>query len=77
MWARYQTGPGASAKDSDLNLVIDGCSVDCAGKIFDSRGITDYRHMRVTDLGIEKKKKVRGTDAEVDKTIAKAGELTA
>ena len=60
-----------------LNLVIDGCSVDCAGRIFDSRGIANYRHIRVTDLGIEKKKGVRGTREEVDKTIEKAKELTA
>ncbi len=63
-----------AAKDADLNLVIDGCPVECAKKIFDRHGITNYRHIRVTDLGIEKASGVPCTKKQVDRTIAKARE---
>jgi len=45
-----------TARDADLNLVIDGCPLDCAKKIFDRHGITNYTQVKVTDLGIEKQK---------------------
>lgn len=35
-------------------LVIDGCSVDCGKKIFEKAGLTDYRYVRLTDLGYTK-----------------------
>jgi len=64
-----------TAKDADENLVIDGCSMDCAKKTFDRLGVTNYRHFRVTDLGIEKVKGVRCTKEQVDKVVAKAREV--
>jgi len=63
------------ARDADLNLVIDGCQLDCARKIFDRHKISNYRHLRVTDLGIEKKRNVRITVEEVAKVIARAREV--
>lgn len=66
-----------TAKDADMNLVIDGCSVDCAKKIFDRCGLKNYRSIRVTDLGIEKVKGLRCTDDEVAKVIEKAKEVLA
>jgi uncharacterized metal-binding protein len=54
-----------TAKDADLNVVIDGCPMDCAKKIFDKVGVTNYKQIRVTDLGIEKVKGVRCTDEQV------------
>lgn len=65
------------AKDADLNLVIDGCSVDCAKKIFDQHGITNYVQIKVTDLGIEKAKGVRCTDQQVNKVVDRANEILA
>ncbi len=35
-------------------LAIDGCSADCVKKTLERLGFTDYLHMRVTDLGLEK-----------------------
>jgi len=61
-----------TAKDADVNLVIDGCPMDCAKKVFDRAGIPNYTHVRVTDLGIEKTKGVRGSPDQVDRVIAKA-----
>jgi uncharacterized metal-binding protein len=66
-----------TARDADANLVIDGCPMGCAKKTFDRHGITNYRYIRVTDLGIEKVKGVRCTQEQVDKTIAKAREVLA
>ncbi|MBN1950045.1 MAG: hypothetical protein JW801_02525 [Bacteroidales bacterium] len=37
-------------------LIIDGCTEDCGRKIMEMRGITDYRYLRLTDLGYEKGK---------------------
>jgi len=66
-----------TAKDADLNLVIDGCAMDCAKKIFDRAGVTNYRQFKVTDLGIEKQKGVRATDEQVVAAVAKAKEVLA
>ena len=54
-----------TARDADLNLVIDGCDVDCAKKIFDRHDLTNYKQIKVTDLGIEKIKGVRATDEQI------------
>jgi len=66
-----------TARDADVNLVIDGCPMDCAKKAFDRHGLTNYRQIKVTDLGIEKVKGVRCTQEQVDKVIAKAREAIA
>jgi len=66
-----------TARDADLNLVIDGCDVDCAEKIFDRRGLGNCRQIRVTDLGVEKVKGVRCTQEQVDAAVAKAKQALA
>ena len=66
-----------TAKDADVNVVIDGCPMDCAKKIFDNAGVTNYRYIRVTDLGIEKVKGVRATDEQVAAAVAKVKEVLA
>ena len=63
-----------TAKDADLNLVIDGCPMDCAKKIFDRAGVTNYKQIKVTDLGIEKTKGVRATDEQVGRVVGMARE---
>lgn len=54
-----------AAKDADLNVVVDGCDVDCGRKILDDRGVKNYVQIRVTDLDIEKVKGAAATDGEV------------
>ncbi len=66
-----------TARDADVNLLIDGCPMECAKKTFDRHGITNYRHIKVTDLGIEKVKGVRGTAEQVNLVVAKAKETLA
>lgn len=65
------------AKDADLNIVIDGCPIDCAKKIFDQHGLSNYVQIKVTDLGIEKAKGVRCTAEQVNKVVERAGQILA
>jgi uncharacterized metal-binding protein len=64
-----------TAKAADVNLIVDGCPMDCGKKVFDSRGLTNYRQFRVTDLGIEKTKGIRATPDQVARVVAKAREM--
>ena len=66
-----------TAKDADLNVVLEGCPLDCAKKIFDNLGLKNYVQIRATDLGIEKKKGVPVKDEELAKVVAKAKEALA
>ena len=59
-----------TARDADLNVVIDGCPMGCAKKIFDAIGLDNYVQIKVTDLGFEKTKGVRASDEQVAATVA-------
>jgi len=48
-------------------LAIDGCPLDCAKSTLEKADFTDFRHIRVTDLGMEK-----GKTPVIDDNIAKA-----
>ena len=61
-----------SAKDADLNVVLDGCPLDCARLIFEKAGVTNVKIIRVTDHGIAKAKGVKITDEQVQKIAALA-----
>jgi len=37
-------------------LVLDGCPMDCSRKIMETAGLTEFNHLRLTDLGYEKGK---------------------
>jgi uncharacterized metal-binding protein len=39
-------------------LVLDGCNEDCGKKIMNTRGITHFKYLRLTDLGHEKGKTI-------------------
>jgi len=66
-----------TAKDADLNVVIDGCDMDCSKKTFDRCGVTNYVQIKVTDLGIEKTKPKVATDEEVAAVIAEVKRVLA
>ena len=54
------------AAGADLNVVVDGCPMDCARRIFEKLNLTNACFVRVTDLGLEKKPKgTRATEDEV------------
>jgi uncharacterized metal-binding protein len=42
-----------SVKDSNM-LVIDGCPLDCGRLTMEINGITDFCHLRLTDMGYTK-----------------------
>ena len=64
-----------TARDADLNVVIDGCPIDCAKKIFDNCGLDNYVQVKVTDMGIEKVKGVRACEDQVAAVIKKVQEV--
>ncbi len=66
-----------TAKDADMNIVVDGCPMDCAKKIFDKAGVTNYRQFKVTDMGIEKVKGVRAEQEQIEAVIEVARQMIA
>jgi uncharacterized metal-binding protein len=66
-----------TARDAGLNVILEGCPMDCAKKIFDRAGVANYVQIKVTDLGIEKTKGVRATDEQVARLVAKVREVLA
>ncbi len=42
--------PFEELKKSNI-LMLDGCPIDCGKKILENAGFTNYRYMRITDLG--------------------------
>ncbi len=45
-----------STRDAAKILAIDGCSLDCTKLCLEEAGFTEFEHMKVTDLGLEKGK---------------------
>jgi uncharacterized metal-binding protein len=58
-----------TARDADLNLVLDGCPLDCARLIFQKAGLTNVKIIRITDHGIAKAKGVKITEEQVQKIV--------
>ncbi|NQT53662.1 zinc-binding protein [bacterium] len=50
-------------------LAIDGCPLDCAKRCLQEAGFTEFEHIRVTDLGMEK-----GSTPVTEDNIAKVAE---
>ena len=43
-----------TTEGADALLAIDGCALDCARMGLQESGFTEFTHVRVTDLGLEK-----------------------
>jgi len=65
------------ARGADLNVVLEGCDVDCAKRVFEKCGLKNYVQIRIADLGIEKAKGVPITDEQVAMVVAKTKEVLA
>jgi len=63
-----QTLVDAIAKEQAL--VIDGCPIDCGRKLMGKNGITNFKHIRLTDFGYIKGQ-TPATAETVDTTIQK------
>ena len=57
-------------------LAIDGCPIDCTRHTLEKAGFTEYKHMRLTDLGMEKGK-TDVCDQNVDNVVARGAEMLA
>ena len=44
----------AAKSEDTANLLIDGCPVSCVKHMFDNKGITNYDHIVITEMGIKK-----------------------
>ena len=51
-------------------LAIDGCPLDCARKTLEEAGFTEFEHLRLSDLGMEKGKSP-ATEELVDKVASR------
>ena len=60
--------PGIMEKTKAASRIvaIDGCSLDCAKKCLELAGITNFQHLRVADIGMEK-----GKTPVTDENVAK------
>jgi uncharacterized metal-binding protein len=65
-----------TARDAGMNILIDGCDLDCAKKIFDRTGVSNYRQIKVTDCGIAKGSEPV-TDEQVEVIVHKTEEALA
>ncbi|MBS3821987.1 MAG: zinc-binding protein [Planctomycetes bacterium] len=65
-----------TARDADMNVLIDGCDLDCAKRIFERAGVSHYRQIKVTDYGIAKGGEPV-TDEQVQVIVDKAEEALA
>ena len=52
-----------SVKETNM-LVIDGCDLDCGKLTMEKNGISDFHHLRLTDLGY-----VKGQTPATDSTV--------
>lgn len=50
------SGIMATTQAAAAILAIDGCQLDCARKTLETAGFTQFEHLRLTDLGMEKGK---------------------
>lgn len=45
---------GTVTPEGKKDLLIDGCKVACLRKMFENKGITEFNHVIVTQLGVKK-----------------------
>ncbi len=55
-------------------LTIDGCGLDCVKNCLEQVGFTEFRHLQVAELGMEKGKSP-ATDENISKVVAKGKEM--
>jgi uncharacterized metal-binding protein len=59
-----------SAKDCDQLVVLDGCPVRCAAKLFEHVGIQPHVSLQLTEHGFKKQPGVPVLPEEVDRALA-------
>ena len=57
-------------------LAIDGCDLDCTKNCLEQAGFTQFKHLRITDLGMEKGQ-APATEDNIVRVLAKGRETIA
>ncbi len=57
--------------EAEKILAIDGCPLDCVRLCLEEAGFTDFEHMKVTDLGLEKGKSPASAE-NIDRVVQAA-----
>ncbi len=57
--------------EAEKILAIDGCPLDCVRLSLEEADFSEFRHMRVTDLGLEKGKSP-ATEKNIDRVVQAA-----
>ncbi len=60
-----------TTEEAEKILAIDGCLLDCTKLSLEEAGFTEFEHMKVTDLGLEKGKSP-ATDANIATVVRAA-----
>ncbi len=61
----------ASTQSATSILAIDGCELDCTRKTLEGAGFTQFEHIRLNDMGMEKGKTPANEEA-VAKVVSRA-----
>ena len=64
-----------SAEGCDRVVVIDGCPMNCASKIFENAGIAVDEHIVVTELGVKKTRDMDIEDSILSESLEKCVKL--
>jgi uncharacterized metal-binding protein len=63
------SGIMASTQAASAILAIDGCPLDCAKKTLEEAGFTQFKHLRLHEIGLEKGKSP-ATEENVAKVVS-------
>lgn len=63
-----------STEGADNVLVIDGCPLNCARKTLEEKGLTNFKHLMVTEIGF-KKGQTEVNQENIARVCDKAAEL--
>jgi len=65
-----------TAKSAEKILAIDGCSLNCVKNCLEQAGFSNFTHLQLADLGLEKGKSP-ATEENIVKVVAKCKEMMA
>ena len=63
-----------TTESAEKILAIDGCPINCAKSCLEQAGFTDFKHLQLADLGLEKGKSPISEEA-IEKVSLKAREI--
>ncbi len=62
---------GTETADGSKDLLIDGCKVACLKTMFEKKGITNFHHVIITQLGVRKEPTFDYPEGLIDTLIGK------